>query len=117
MQMNEMDMGGVQPIDGYGPGFFRIGGVRYEGGVLLTLTDVKSWSGFDEREMLLDLAGDIDVILFGMGGEIAHIPADLRAQIEGAGMGAEVMNSPSACRTWNILAAEGRRVAMAALPV
>ncbi len=117
MQMNEMDMGEVLPIDGYGPGFFRIGGVKYEGGVLLTGAQVRGWSGFDERDALLALAGEIDVILFGMGAEIAHIPADLRNAIEAAGMGAEVMNSPSACRTWNVLAAEGRRVAMAALPV
>ncbi|MCF3596089.1 Mth938-like domain-containing protein [Rhodobacteraceae bacterium LMO-12] len=117
MQMNEMDMGGVQPIDGYGPGFFRIGGERHEGGILLTLAEVQSWSGFDAPAVLLGLADEIDVILFGMGAEIAQIPADLRAAIEAAGMGAEVMNTPSACRTWNILAAEGRRVALAALPV
>ncbi|MCW1954481.1 MAG: MTH938/NDUFAF3 family protein, partial [Roseobacter sp.] len=44
-------------------------------------------------------------------------PADMRHKIEQAGMGVEVMNSPSACRTYNVLAAEGRRVALAALPV
>jgi len=41
----------------------------------------------------------------------------LRQKIEATGMGVEVMNSPAACRTYNVLAAEGRRVALAALPV
>jgi uncharacterized protein len=117
MQINEMDMGGAQPIDGYGPGFFRIGGTRYDGGVLVTGAGVQGWSGLEDRAPLLALAGEIDVMLFGMGDEIAHLPGDLRAAIEAAGIGAEVMNSPAACRTWNVLAAEGRRVALAAIPI
>ena len=41
----------------------------------------------------------------------------LRASLEGAGLGVEVMNSPAACRTYNVLLSEGRRVALAVLPV
>ena len=117
MQMGEMDMGGALPVDGYGPGFFRIGGQRDEGGLLLTGAGVQPWHGLEARDVILALAGQVDVILFGMGEEIAHLPGDLRREIEAAGMGAEVMNSPAACRTWNVLAAEGRRVALAVLPV
>ena len=117
MQMNEMDMNGALPVDGYGPGFFRIDGKRYDGGVLLTGAGAALWEGLEDRAALMALIGRVDVILFGMGAEIAHIPSDLRAALEGAGVGAEVMNSPSACRTWNVLVAEGRRVALAVLPV
>ncbi len=53
----------------------------------------------------------------GTGVEIAHIPKDLRRDLEAAGIGVEVMNSPAACRTYNVLVAEGRRVALAALVV
>jgi len=56
-------------------------------------------------------------VFLGMGAEIAHAPAGFRAQIEAAGMGLEVMASPAACRTYNVLLSEGRRVALAALPV
>ncbi|WP_137702050.1 Mth938-like domain-containing protein [Marimonas lutisalis] len=117
MKLTETQFGDVTPIDGYGPGFFRIGGEVCEGPVLLTLTGVRSWGGYEDREAVLALAGEIDVIFFGTGAEIAHIAPDLRDAIEAAGMGAEVMNTPAACRTWNVLAAEGRRVAMAAYPV
>ncbi|MCJ8334202.1 MAG: Mth938-like domain-containing protein, partial [Epibacterium sp.] len=51
------------------------------------------------------------------GAEIAHIPTDLRSTLEGAGLGVEIMNSPAACRTYNVLLSEGRRIALAALPV
>ena len=117
MQMGEMDMGAALPVDGYGPGFFRVGGERHEGGLLLTAAGVTPWAGIGDSAAILALAGKVDVILFGMGPEIAQIPGELRREIEAAGMGAEVMNSPAACRTWNVLAAEGRRVALAAIPV
>ncbi|WP_322865478.1 Mth938-like domain-containing protein [Aquicoccus sp. G2-2] len=117
MQMHEMDMGGARPVEGYGPGFFRIGGEVFKGAVLVTLDGAQAWDGWDDSAALVALAGEIDVIFFGMGEEIAHLPKGLRAKVEAAGMGAEVMSSPAACRTWNLLAAEGRRVALAALPV
>ncbi len=66
---------------------------------------------------LLALAGDVDVLFIGTGAEIAHIPATLRNTLESAGLGVEVMNSPAACRTYNILLSEGRRVAAALIPV
>ena len=44
-------------------------------------------------------------------------PASLRARLEEVGLGVEAMNSPAACRTYNVLLAEGRRVAVALLPV
>lgn len=117
MQFNEVRFDNATPVDGYGPGFFRIGGAVLRGPVLLTLEGVNSWGGYDDRNRLLALAEAVDVILFGTGPEIAHLPKGLRAEIETAGMGAEVMNTPAACRTWNVLASEGRRVAMAAMPV
>jgi uncharacterized protein len=57
------------------------------------------------------------VVFIGTGAEIAHIPNRLRAELEAAGLGVESMNSPAACRTYNVLLSEGRRVAAAVLPV
>jgi uncharacterized protein len=56
-------------------------------------------------------------VILGTGAEIALPPRALREAIEAAGMGIEPMASPAACRTFNVLLAEGRRVALAALPV
>lgn len=117
MQLNEVHYGSAQPIDGYGPGFFRVGGDVIEGAILATETTARTWAGLEDVGALIDLAGIVDVIFLGTGGEIAHAPQGLRAAVEGAGIGLEVMNSPAACRTYNVLLGEGRRVALAALPV
>ncbi len=66
---------------------------------------------------ILALAEKIDVLFVGTGAEIAHVPQAFRAGIEASGIGVEVMNSPAACRTYNVLLSEGRRIAVALLPV
>jgi uncharacterized protein len=65
----------------------------------------------------LALAGRIDVLLLGLGAEVAIVPRALREALEAAGIGVEPMNSPAACRTYNVLLGEGRRIAAALLPV
>jgi uncharacterized protein len=117
MRLNEITFSNALPVDGYGPGFFRIGGKVHEGAVLTGPDGPATWAGLDDAGSLLALAGKVDVILIGTGAEIAQISSGLRAELEGAGMGAEVMNSPAACRTYNVLLAEGRRIALALLPV
>jgi uncharacterized protein len=117
MRMNEVVFTSAVPVDGYGPGFFRIGGQVVEGSVLISDTGVRGWGGYDDAEPLLALAGKVDVLLIGTGEEVAHIPASLRHQLEEAGLGVESMTSPAACRTYNVLLSEGRRIAAAVLAV
>lgn len=117
MRLNEISFSDARPVEGYGPGFFRVGGKVFEGAVLTSVKGTQTWDGYDSPEPLLALASEIDVLFVGTGVEIAHIPAELRAELEGAGVGVEVMNSPAACRTYNVLLSEGRRIALAALPV
>ncbi|UWQ22748.1 Mth938-like domain-containing protein [Jannaschia sp. W003] len=117
MDLRDVDYGGGRPFDGYGDGFFRIGGARHEGALILHPGGLERWEGLADAGPLLALAGAVDVILLGMGGAIAHPPASLRVAVEEAGIGLEVMATPPACRTYNVLLGEGRRVAAAVLPV
>ena len=117
MRLNEVVYSDAKPVDGYGPGFFRIGGEVFEGPLVVTSTGVSSWGGYDDVEALLALKDLVDVIFVGTGAEIAHLPASLRTALEEAGIGAEPMSSPAACRTYNVLLSEGRRVALALIPV
>lgn len=117
MRLTEVSYTNAQPVDGYGPGFFRIGGRVRPGPMLTGPSGTSDWGGFDDAAPLLALAGRIDVLFVGTGAEIAHIPAALRTALEAEGIGAEVMTSPSACRTYNVLLSEGRRIALAVLPV
>lgn len=117
MQLNEIDYGKARPIDGYGPGFFRIGGEVTEGPVLVTADRVSPWGGYEDLSTLLPLAGQIDVLFVGTGAEMAYLPPAFRSALDEAGIGVEPMASPAACRTYNVLLSEGRRVAAALLPV
>ncbi|MFU8883226.1 MAG: Mth938-like domain-containing protein [Rhodobacterales bacterium] len=117
MRVTEVNFEGAVPIDGYGPGFFRVGQQVIQGPVLITQERAEQWGGVTDIAPLENLAGQVDVIFLGMGADIAHAPADLRNRLEAVGLGVEVMNSPAACRTYNVLLSEGRRVAAALLPV
>ncbi|MFN4153269.1 MAG: Mth938-like domain-containing protein [Paracoccaceae bacterium] len=117
MRLTEISYGTAKAIDGYGPGFFRVGGHVLRGACLITPWDAGLWGGFDDTATPLSLAGRIDVLFVGTGAEIAHPPAAFRSLMEASGIGVEVMNSPAACRTYNVLLSEGRRIAAALLPV
>lgn len=117
MQMNEVTFEQGQPIDGYGPGFFRVAGELVEGAILLSPSGLVPWGGYGDVDAILARAGEMDVLFIGTGAEIAHIPAALRQRLEAAGLGVEVAATPSACRTYNVLLSEGRRAGVALLPV
>jgi uncharacterized protein len=85
--------------------------------LIVTASGARPWGGYEDAAQLLAMAGEIDVIFFGTGDEIAHLPRELRTQLDEVGIGVEAMNSPAACRTYNVLVSEGRRVAAALLPV
>ena len=117
MAMKPTDFDGAVPVDGYGPGFFRVGDQVFHGPALVTEGGGRAWGGLDDREALLALAGRIDVLFLGMGAQIAHPPPGLVAALEEAGVMVEAMASPTAARTYNVTLSEGRRVACALLPV
>ena len=117
MRLTEIDYGAARPIEGYGPGFFRIGGQAHPAPVVIAPGHVAPWGGHDDPAPLLALAGQVDVLFVGTGAQIAPLPPALRAVLEEAGLGVEIMASPAACRTYNVLLSEGRRVAVALLPV
>lgn len=117
MRLNEIRYDGSLPVDGYGPGFFRVGGTVWHGPVLVLPQGVSAWGGFDDTAPLLAAAQSLDVLFVGTGAETAHLPGALRETLEAAGIGVESMASPAACRTYNILLSEGRRVGLALIPV
>ncbi len=117
MRLNEIVYDGSLPIDGYGPGFFRVGGNVIEGAIVVLPSGVASWGGYDDVATLLAAADSLDVMFIGTGREVAHVPAALRLALEEAGIGVEGMASPAACRTYNVLLSEGRRVGVALIAV
>jgi uncharacterized protein len=117
MRLTEITYGSAKAVEGYGPGFFRVAGHVLRGACLVTPWDAGPWGGYDDTAAPLTLVGKIDVLFVGTGTEIAHVPSAFREALEGQGVGVEVMSSPAACRTYNVLLGEGRRVAVALIPV
>ena len=103
------------PFDSYGPGFFRLGGEVLEGNLVVAPSGIRPWSGLDDVATLLALGDEIDLVLLGTGEQMIPVPEALRLPLEAAGIGIEPMSTPSACRSYNVLLGEGRRLAAAVL--
>ena len=116
MRLNEVSYSDAKPVEGYGPGFFRIGGAVIEGPMLVTPNGAQAWGGWQDLDAILALEDQIDVLFVGVGAEIAHLPPAFRSAVEAVGIGVEAMATPPACRTYNVLLGEGRRIAAALLP-
>jgi uncharacterized protein len=117
MRLNEIVFNEAQPVEGYGPGFFRIGGQIIHGPVITGPKGTQTWSGFEDLNPLVVLAGEVDVVFVGTGADVAHLPEAMLDTLQEAGVGVEAMASPAASRTYNVLLSEGRRVALAMIPV
>ena len=123
MRLNEIVFAGRPPVDGYGPGGFRIAGAWREGALLLLPSGVHRIEGLTLAALapLVAAGSEIELALVGLGAEGASsrpdLPPDLRKAIREAGPEVETMSTPSACRTYNVLLAENRRIAAALDPV
>lgn len=116
------DAGGYR-ITAYGPGFVSVNDAVLTGTVLLgedtPATDVEERVPGDlcPATMARLLAHDPEVVIIGTGARHVFLPQELIAPLTRAGIGVEVMSTSAACRTWNILSAEGRRIAALLLPI
>jgi uncharacterized protein len=104
---------------GYGEGYVMVNAVRYERS-LLVLPDrpVADWAvpGVEalREDDLGSLAGlGVEIVLLGTGENLRLLHPRLLQSLAQAGVGIEVMDTHAACRTYNILVAEGRKVAAA----
>ena len=117
MHINEVKFFDAIPIDSYGPGFFRVGGKIFKYGIVCSSAGVNPWDGYGDFHILEKLENNVDVLFVGTGNEICHIPEEFSKTIEKIGLNLEIMSTPSACRTYNVLLSEGRRIAIAALAI
>ena len=117
MQLTEIAYKNSPPIDGYGAGFFRIGGQVHRGSLLVLGANVTPWAGYEDTQMILSCAADIDVLFVGTGAQMQIADAAFTQKLEAAGIGVESMNAPTACRTYNVVLSEGRRVGLALFPL
>lgn len=113
-----------QVIDAYGAGRFRVSGKLYEHAVVVFPDRTEAWAAPASADALalehfapvLARAGEVEMLLVGTGRLMALLPRHVRLGLREAGIAADPMDTGAACRTYNVLLAEGRRVAAAMLP-
>lgn len=114
---------GRQVIESYGSSGFRVTGVAYRGSILVFPDETVSWAVTDMADVTFDALrpvverGGVEILLLGCGGRMAPPPTALRQALRAAGIVVDAMDTGAACRTYNVLLAEERRVAAALLAV
>ncbi|MGB8338608.1 MAG: Mth938-like domain-containing protein [Burkholderiales bacterium] len=104
---------------GYGVGFVLVNGRKLTKSAIITAeTIIEPWaaSGFDaltaeDFQSLLKLSAE--VILLGSGATFRFLHPTATRVFSAAHIGVEIMDTPAACRTYNVLLAEGRKVVAA----
>jgi uncharacterized protein len=103
----------------YGPGFVAVNSVRYESS-LVVLPDrivqdwnVQNFESLAQRDIDALALLKPELVLLGTGDRLRFPDSRLLSSLAAARIGAEVMDTRAACRTYNILAEEGRNVAAA----
>lgn len=114
----------VQIIRSYGPGHFLIGERDWREPVLVTSSASVAWPVVRAEELSLaslnalkEAPATTELLVVGCGPRAAFIAPAVRAELKGAGFALEVVDTGSACRIYNVLLAEGRRVAAALIPL
>jgi uncharacterized protein len=108
-------------ITGYGEGYVMVNRQRFERSlVVLPERILLDWAATTFEALapghLAALAGlDMEIILLGTGARLRFPRPEIMQSLIRSGVGVEVMDVQAACRTYNILLAEGRRVAAALL--
>ncbi len=116
-----------QVINSYSDGSFKVRNVSYNYPIIVTPDKTWRWnidsitdiSKLEARHFtdLIEQSQEIDIVLLGCGADMSFLPAELRLNFKNAGLSVDIMNTGAACRTYNVLMAEGRRLACALLPI
>lgn len=124
MAFQDEHSGHLPTIDSYGDGVFHVNEREFKGSILIWRGGVYPWSAatiadvsVEGLSVLLDKAADIDVVLFGTGETSVILPRPVRDILSAKNIAYDVMNTGAAARTFNMLLADGRRVAAAIFAV
>lgn len=124
MDITPLTPKGKQVITGYGNGSFKVSGETYLYSVLVFPDRTVKWTlapgapiTLDSLQVVVEEEGEIDLLLVGSGKKQDVLPQGIRTHLKEIGIALEVMDTGAAVRTYNVLLAEGRRVAAALVAV
>jgi len=120
MKLHASAPGGVQVVTAYGEDYVSVNGVRYQDSIVVLPERVVVWAGRSFATLASEDFGFLaslqaDIVLLGTGPRQRFPHPRLSAPLARARIGLEAMDVRAACRTYNILVAEERKVAAALL--
>jgi uncharacterized protein len=120
MKLHASAPSGVHVVSAYGADYVVVNGVRYADSIVVLPERVVAWAGRSFAALALEdfaflAALQAEIVLLGTGARQRFPHPRLSAALTQARIGLEVMDLQAACRTYNILVAEGRKVAAALL--
>src|SRR5690349_23452332 len=120
MKLHQSTPSFAQTITAYGDDYVAVNGERRESSAVVTPERIVAWENrtFDAltRDDFAFLATlGLEIVLLGTGARQRFPNPRLTAPLAQAGIGLEVMDLKAACRTYNILVAEERKVGLALL--
>ena len=124
MDITPLVPSGRQMIESYGGGRFTVSGVAHQGSIVVFPDRTLAWPvatlaevTLESLEPVLAQRESVEVMLLGCGARLTQVPPALRQLFRRSGLGFELMDTGAACRTYNVLAAEDRRVVAALIAV
>jgi uncharacterized protein len=123
MDVTPLIPAGRQVIESYGPAGFRVSGAVHAGSILVFPDRTEAWPVAALAELTpghfdaLAAHGDVEIVLLGCGARMGLVPAALRQALRDMGIVLDPMDTGAACRTYNVLLAEERRVAAALIRI
>lgn len=116
---------GVNLVRRYGDGGFSIGAsTRHEGSAIVFAEQLVGWDAhsadditLESLQPVIEAAGAIDILVLGCGSKFTVPPKGLREDLREQGIVLEWMDTGAACRTFNVLLGEERRVAAALIAI
>ena len=122
MDLTPVPTAGRQIIERYAASGFRVSGVIYHGPIMVFPDLTVAWDAANARDITWETLapviehGGVEILLLGLGRSTSAVPAALRTALRTGGIALEAMDTGAACRTYNVLVAEDRRVAAALIP-
>ena len=110
-------------IHGYGGGGFRIAKQPYQGDQILLPRTRFDWQAPAWDKISIDDLAPIFIeplpplLIMGLGEAPQGLLPELQVALSQKGISMEIMSTPAACRTWNVLLSEGRHAALALLAI
>ena len=119
MKLHTSNIDGLNIFTAYGEGYVAVNAVRYGHSVIVLPNRViEAWTTADTESLALAdfellAALDAEIVLLGTGATLRFPRPDLLQPFMQARKGIETMDNHAVCRTYNVLAGEGRKVAAA----